>query len=443
MSLERNADQPALACDGLTVRYGRRVAVDDLSLEVESGTVYALLGRNGAGKTTLLRTVMGLLRADHGSACVFGADLRLERLEPRLRDQTWEVLAQRLVAELLDVILQLARRHRPDLFILDIMMPELDGYAVTRQLRQNEATKSIPILIFTAKTGLDDKMLGLELGADVYITKPISTRELLSHVNSLLSPVDRIQHPELPKEEGGLQAILAAKGGMGVSTIALNAGIILHRNTDQDVIVSDFRPGQGSMALDLGYPQSTGFDRLLALPLEDMKTRLVAAELIDHPSGIRLLLSSPEPNQAKLASNINNFERIAKSLAQLAPYVVLDLGPGMSMLNQKVLPLCSFVVIMIEPAQQSISQAKALLAEFTSLGITRDQIRLVVFNRVSSSHQLPFGQIEEQLDLKIISAFTPNRDLSYQASRDKTPIITLMPEGLTAQQINQLATNVI
>ena len=81
----------------------------------------------------------------------------------------------------------LARSETPDLIILDIMMPELDGYAVTRQLRQEKITRAIPILIFTAKTGMDDKMLGLELGADVYLTKPISTRELLSQVNKMLS----------------------------------------------------------------------------------------------------------------------------------------------------------------------------------------------------------------------------------------------------------------
>ena len=132
--------------------------------------------------------------------------------------------------------IELAASEDPDLIILDIMMPELDGYAVTKQLRQDETTQSIPILIFTAKTGMDDKMLGLELGADVYITKPISTRELLSHVNSLLTPENKTQHTEQPEVQGGLQAILAAKGGMGVSTIALNTGIIMHRNTGQDVI---------------------------------------------------------------------------------------------------------------------------------------------------------------------------------------------------------------
>lgn len=339
--------------------------------------------------------------------------------------------------------IELAASESPDLIILDIMMPELDGYAVTKQLRQEEATKSIPILIFTAKTGMDDKMLGLELGADVYITKPISTRELLTHVNSLLVQEDKVQRAEQPEVQGGLHAILAAKGGMGVSTIALNTGIILHRNTGQDVIVSDFRPGQGSMALDLGYPQATGFDKLLALPHEEMNTRLVEAELIDHTSGIRLLLSSPEPSQAKLAANTTNYERITKYLSQLASFVVIDLGPGMTSLNERILPFCAKVSIVVEPALHSVSQANLLIQDMYQLGIDHEQLRLVVFNRVPFSVQLSFGEVERRLNLKIATAFSPNRELAYQASIENKPIVMLRPEGLTSQQFSQLVDHLI
>lgn len=339
--------------------------------------------------------------------------------------------------------ISLAHSEAPDLIILDIMMPELDGYAVTRQLRQDEATKNIPILIFTAKTGMDDKMLGLELGADVYLTKPISTRELHTHVNSFLEPAASPQEPLAAQKNKGMLAILAAKGGMGVSTLSINLGISIFRSTKEETIISDFRPGQGSLALELGYDRSTSFNDLLELPPEDLNPDLIGEKIIVHSSGVRLLHSSPHLGDAIYESNTDNFEVIARYLPQLATHIVLDLGPGMTLLNQRVLPYCSYIVIMVEPAPQSISQAEALMAELSLLDITRDQIRLVVFNRVSSSHQLPFGQIEEQLNLKIVSAFTPNRDLSYQASKDKTPIITLMPEGLTAQQINQLAANVI
>jgi DNA-binding response OmpR family regulator len=65
-----------------------------------------------------------------------------------------------------------ALEERPDLILLDVMMPDMDGYEVTRRLRKNPATATIPILMFTAKTQLDDKVTGFEVGADDYLTKP-------------------------------------------------------------------------------------------------------------------------------------------------------------------------------------------------------------------------------------------------------------------------------
>lgn len=73
----------------------------------------------------------------------------------------------------------------PDLFILDIMLPGMDGFEVCRLLRQNPRTKNIPIIMLTAKTDEFDKVLGLELGADDYITKPFSVRELLARVKAM------------------------------------------------------------------------------------------------------------------------------------------------------------------------------------------------------------------------------------------------------------------
>lgn len=339
--------------------------------------------------------------------------------------------------------ISLARTEAPDLIILDIMMPELDGYAVTRQLRQERTTRGIPILIFTAKTGMDDKTLGLELGADLYLTKPISTHELLAQVNKILSPPDESDQLLPVQKPKGVLAIISTKGGMGVSTAAINLSIALFRKTENSVIISDFRPGQGSLALELGYHQSASFNHLLALPPEDLTPQLIEDTIIEHNSGVRLLLSSPQLRDAKYTSRIDNFEIIARFLPQFAEYTVLDLGPGMTTLNQKVLPHCSVVVIIVEPAPQSVAQSKELIAELSALGIDHDHIKLVVFNRIHSSLQLSFGEVEEQLNLKIASAFSPNRELVNEASIHHTPFIILKPEGLTAQQINQLAYSII
>lgn len=71
-----------------------------------------------------------------------------------------------------------------DLLILDVMMPKMDGYAVARQVRARRC--STPILMLTAKSGLDDRIAGLNAGADYYLTKPFDSRELLACINALL-----------------------------------------------------------------------------------------------------------------------------------------------------------------------------------------------------------------------------------------------------------------
>jgi DNA-binding response OmpR family regulator len=76
-----------------------------------------------------------------------------------------------------------ARHEKPDLIILDIMMPEMDGFEFMRQHRKERET---PIILLTAKVEEDDKVIGLELGADDYVTKPFSPRELTSRVRAVL-----------------------------------------------------------------------------------------------------------------------------------------------------------------------------------------------------------------------------------------------------------------
>jgi DNA-binding response OmpR family regulator len=87
-----------------------------------------------------------------------------------------------------------ARHEKPDLIILDVMMPEMDGYEFMRQHRKERET---PIILLTAKVDEDDKVIGLELGADDYVTKPFSPRELTSRVRAVL----RRTGQKLPQNE--------------------------------------------------------------------------------------------------------------------------------------------------------------------------------------------------------------------------------------------------
>ncbi len=86
--------------------------------------------------------------------------------------------------------LEAAHRETPDLIILDIMLPEMDGLEVCRQFRRESNTTTTPIMMLTAKGDEIDKVVGLEVGADDYVTKPFGRRELLARVRALLRRAD-------------------------------------------------------------------------------------------------------------------------------------------------------------------------------------------------------------------------------------------------------------
>ena len=82
--------------------------------------------------------------------------------------------------------LEKARNEKPDLIILDLRLPKLDGYTVCRMLKFDEKYKSIPILMFTARVQESDKKMGQEVGADAYITKPFDPQILLSKIKEFI-----------------------------------------------------------------------------------------------------------------------------------------------------------------------------------------------------------------------------------------------------------------
>lgn len=103
----------------------------------------------------------------------------LELLKYNLSNQSYEVLTATDGIQ----ALELARREKPDLVILDILLPKLDGYDTCRFLRRDS---SVPILMLTCKTEEMDKVMGLEMGADDYMTKPFSLKELFARIRALL-----------------------------------------------------------------------------------------------------------------------------------------------------------------------------------------------------------------------------------------------------------------
>lgn len=103
-------------------------------------------------------------------------------LRHSLSDEGYEVLTAHNGRETLAV----AKHHRPDLVILDIVMPELDGLQVCRRLRRDPTLASVPILFLTVRSAVEDRVEGLDRGGDDYVVKPFDTRELKARIRALL-----------------------------------------------------------------------------------------------------------------------------------------------------------------------------------------------------------------------------------------------------------------
>ena len=106
----------------------------------------------------------------------------IELIRFNLKASGYEVLT----AEAGEEALAKARKFSPDMILLDVMLPEIDGLEVCKILRRDPATASLPIIMLTAKGSEIDRVLGLEFGADDYVTKPFSPRELMLRVRNLL-----------------------------------------------------------------------------------------------------------------------------------------------------------------------------------------------------------------------------------------------------------------
>jgi CheY-like chemotaxis protein/MinD-like ATPase involved in chromosome partitioning or flagellar assembly len=338
----------------------------------------------------------------------------------------------------------LAQKEQPDMILLDVMMPDMDGYEVTRRLRQNPATSGILVLMFTAKSQVDDKVAGYNAGADDYLTKPIHPAELVARIKALLARGRSRMEATAPKARGYTIGVLSPKGGMGVSTLVLNLAIVIHQKTKADVLAAELRPGHGTWALELGFASPEGLNRLLTAKPQDINVSMVEEELLRTTFGIRLLMASVRKKDVELTANVAQMEAVLQTLPLLSPLVLLDIGDNLLHGFDKLIHYCQEIFVVTEPNPGSLAHTKILIEELNEKGFGKSKyLNLVVVNRVRADVTLSLTQMQEALGMSIAQVIPPTPEMAFQAALRNVPLIYVQPEGLLAQQLNHLASNIL
>ena len=331
-----------------------------------------------------------------------------------------------------------AFEERPDLILLDVMMPDMDGYEVTRRLRKNPTTVSTPVLLFTAKTQLDDKVMGFEVGADDYLTKPTHPTELQAHVKALLARSVKRDAEGLVttshEHQGVVIGVLSARGGLGVTSVASNLAASLFSRTQSEVIFAELTPGRGTLAADFGISNQAALNDILRGTVVEVTREKVQSALIPHSSGLKLLLATENPREVILTSQVQNYEALIARLSTLARFVVLDLGIGLPHFVQKILPMCHERIVVTEGIKNSLRHTRLLVNDIASLQIDLNSISIVLNNRVRSEMTTPLNQAQERLGHSILSVITPAPELFMQAVQKQTMAVISQPTNVTTQQ---------
>lgn len=328
-------------------------------------------------------------------------------------------------------------RQRHDLIIVDVMLPGMDGYGLSRRLRQNAATRSVPILMLTARGDIADKIAGFEAGADDYLTKPFQPQELLYRIKSLLARVPASAQPKSESRgRGRLLVFFGTKGGVGKTTIAVNLAIGLHQRSGKRVALFDADLSFGDVGVHLNLPTVRSVLDLTE-HIDELEPGLAEQVLLPHASGIRVLLSPFRPEAAEVITP-DHMGRLLDFLAGLYDFVIVDCALSYEDRMLEVLEHADDILLIVTPEVGALKNTSLFLDLAIKLGLSLDQIHIVL-NRANSNVGIGSEEIEhtlkQRVEFRLVSA---GRPVVYSVNRG-VPLMIEQPEHVFSQQILQIA----
>lgn len=215
-----------------------------------------------------------------------------------------------------EIGLELVRTEKPDLVLMDVMLPGIDGFQAVRQIRQIPECANIPIVFLSASDSTEFKVKGLRGGGNDYITKPIKTGELLSRLDTLLRA--------RPVPVGQTVTVFGSKPGVGTTTLVVNLALALQQTTQKRVLVLDWQRPLGDVAFALGLPETHALESLLGSAQGLDETTLInhAAQYVPD---VWVVPGATAYNTAALMTRAA-LATISRVALHRADYVVIDAG---------------------------------------------------------------------------------------------------------------------
>lgn len=291
--------------------------------------------------------------------------------------------------------LKLALNEPFDLVVMDVMMPDLDGYELTRRLRANRGTKTLPILVLTARTQTADYNSAIEAGADAFLPKPFDPDLLYRRIAEMLKQVEARRDAESKAPvaatalRGRVNVVMGLRGGVGATTCAVTlAGALLRGG--RRVCLVDLSLSGGHVGLQLRLGNSVTWANLPAAP----DTTAVAQNLVRHDSGLVVLAAPALPVRHGLSGE--TFQSTLEALQTFFTDVVVDAAPYLDDATVAALAVAEQVVLVYTREVGAVHTTIGTQQVITEFRRPESQT-LLALNQVSPERSLNTGTLGNAL----------------------------------------------
>ncbi|UCD08320.1 MAG: response regulator [Dehalococcoidales bacterium] len=326
--------------------------------------------------------------------------------------------------------LQMATQESPDLVVLDVMLPGLDGFEVCRRLREGSNTENISIIMLSGKAQETDRDTGLKMGADAYLIKPVVRQDLIDTVHRLLNEKTEV----VEQRQGKIIAFMGARGGVGTSTITTNVSVALADKGHSTLLV-DLSPSFSILADMMGITVKQSAAELFKGTGGVISSSIIKELTINHPSGVKLLWADVFPEEYGSITR-DNVDTLLQEIGNLSDYVIVDVPASPSDHAISALTAADVVILVAGAAKDSLDRIDTSATRLSRFGVNSKNIKLVLVDRSGNTNNRTPSSVS---GLPVLGFINYCDNECTEAEAKNTPVIINAPFSKIAEDMYKIA----
>jgi len=288
--------------------------------------------------------------------------------------------------------------YDPEMLIVDLKLPEMDGFEILQRLRRDPKFSHTPVIVITAKDELSEKLKAFELGADDYLVKPFQPEELVARMGLLARRGRAMQMARKETPDKKISTVLTVhslRGGLGCSSLVVNLGLAFHKLWGKQTLLVDGVLTAGQVALMLNAKPTATWENLVGIEPENLDDMVVGEIMCLDKSGIRYIASPRYPIAADTFTN-ESLQLLMNRLRNSNEFILVDTSHDFSDLTIQMLSMASSILLVMAPEMASLRTTMSAIEIYDRLGIAPENVKIILNNN-SSNPAIKQAQLEKVL----------------------------------------------